>query len=218
MSDAEGSTLAEIVDAIVDELDLPEAQLVAARVEVRRLIDASFQHMGRGLVPRAGKRVLAERAERIAELADALELELLNLPPPLHYLITPPSARFGAPPASDQLEAIRKEHLEALLQPLRVIRLDCERFVAGIQAEQIRPGPEIDYVQRYCAEIAYGLIDRFSTRQITTSGPEGPLNIVAGLVYEAFTGRPGADLRRHCDFVRESRPHLIQSKRTSAGR
>jgi hypothetical protein len=86
MSDADGSTLAEIVDAIVDELDLPEAQLVAARVEVRRLIDASFQHMGRGLVPRAGKRVLAERAERIAELADALELELLNLPPPLHYL------------------------------------------------------------------------------------------------------------------------------------
>ena len=173
MSDAEGSTLAEIVDAIVDELDLPEAQLVAARVEVRRLIDASFQHMGRGLVPRAGKRVLAERAERIAELADALELELLNLPPPLHYLITPPSARFGAPPASDQLEAIRKEHLEALWLRCEFIRLDCERFVAGIQAEQIRPGPEIDYVQRYCAEIAYGLIDRFSTRQITTALPKG---------------------------------------------
>ena len=119
MSDAEGRTLAEIVDAIVDELDLPEAQLDAARVEVRRLVDASFQHMGRGLIPRAGKRVLAERAERIAELADALELELLNLPPPLHYLITPPSARFGAPPASDQLDATRKEHLEALLHPLR---------------------------------------------------------------------------------------------------
>jgi hypothetical protein len=217
MTDAEGRTFAEIVDAIVDELDLSEDKLEAARVEVRRLIDASFRHMGRGLIPRVGKRELADRAQRIAERVEALELELLNLPPPLHYLITPPSARFGGPPASDQLDAIRNEYLEALLQPLRVMRLDCERFVASIQAEQIPPGPEIDYVQRYCTEIAYGLIDRVSTRQITTSGPEGTLNIVAGLVYEAFTGRPDVDLRRHCDFVRESRPHLIQSERTPAG-
>ena len=209
MGDAEGRTLAEIVDAIVEELDLPAAQVEAARAEVGRVIDHSFQHMGRGLIPRAGKKALAKRAEKITELAYALELELLNLPPPLYYLITPPSARFGPPPAPNQLDAIRTAYLNAILQPLRGVRLDCERFVAGIQAEQIRPRPEIDYAQRYSTEIAYDLIDRLSTKQITTSGPGGPLNIVAGLVYEALTGRPGVDLRRHCDFVREfsSPPH-----------
>ena len=199
----------QIVDLIVDELGNPDA-----RAEVARVVEDSFVFFNRYNVSfaRAGKATLAQNAKEITDSIAALESKLAAAPVLLQdFLFTPPWARGGVT-APDVLLSVRTAYRHAALEPLRQIRLDCERLLADEAREKeqqpLRRGPEIDRAQRHCATVAYDLMAKFSGRPITSSA-EGPYYCIASLLFEALADQVEVDLKRHCDFVRRTRPHLV---------
>jgi len=194
----EARNLSEIIDLIVDEIGNPDV-----REQVFRGINDSFKffHCWDRWFARQGKADLLDKAKEIGNLIAALESKLEVLPAPLYnYLFTPPWARGSVMPSS--VLAIRTTFRGEALGPLRQMRLDCERFLADEKkAEQHRThGPEVNRAQRFCANLAYGLMTTFSAKRITNYG-EGPYVRVASLLFEALAGRIEADLKRHCRSV-----------------
>jgi len=205
----EPRNLPEIIDLIVDELGNPDA-----RPEVAQAIERSFDFFRRcdPWFARAGKAALADDAKGIADSIAALESKLAAASPLLDdFLFTPPGARSTVT-EGNVLLAAKTTYKEAVLEPLRRMRLDCERILA-IEARELleqplRSGPEIDRGQRHCATMAYDLMGVFSSRSITGSA-EGHYHSIASLLFEALTGRAEVDLKRHCNFVIKVRPQLV---------
>jgi hypothetical protein len=194
---------------IVDELGNPDA-----RPEVAQAIERSFDFFRRcdPWFARAGKAVLANDTKGIADSIAAFESKLAAASPLLDdFLFTPLWARRTVI-QGDVLLAVRTTYREAALEPLRQMRLDCERIRADEAREQVeqplRPGPEIDRAQRHCAILAYDLMGVHSERSITGSA-EGHHCRIASLLFEALTGRIEADLKRHCTSVMKERRHLV---------
>ncbi len=149
-------------------------------------------------------KALKRDAEKLVEAIGVFENTVQKSTANLHdFLMTPPWERSRIM-SQDDLTAERISYKKALLNPLLQMRADCERVVAQIADEQTS-GPEFDRGQRFCATLAYRVMERFSERPIT-GNPEGPYNIIASILYEALTGRREIDLRRHCDWVRTHPP------------
>jgi hypothetical protein len=170
ISDTTLRNLTEIIDLIIDELGNSDA-----RAEVAQAIERSFGFFRRHdtWFARAGKAALANDAKEIARSIAALESTLAAASAPLHdFLFTPLWARAALIPV-DVLLAVKTTYRQAVLEPLRQTRLDCERILADEAREQEqqppRPGPGIDRAQRHCATLAYDLMDVFSGRSITGS-------------------------------------------------
>jgi hypothetical protein len=201
-----------LLDAIVDRLGNLDA-----RAEVLRVIENSFSFY-RGfdeLFARASMTKLAEEAKEIAGLIAGLENKLqvsANLL--IDYLLTPVGARITATSVpdprqrADDLLAQRTAYKNAVLGPLRQMRLDCESLLAEAGGRR-QSGPEFDRGQRFCARLAHGLMTSFSTRPITGS-VDGPDHRIASVLYEALTGREEVDLKRHCDAVRTASPLVVR--------
>ncbi len=206
----EPRNFSEIVDLVVDDLDNPDV-----RAEVVRAVEDSFAFFHRydASFARAGKADMADDAKEIADSIAALEAKLTTASALLRdFLFTPLRAR-GMEIMPDELLAVKTTYREALLEPLRRMRLDCEKVLADEANEEeqqpLRPGPEMDRAQRHCAILAYDLMATFSGKPITGSA-EGPYHCIASLLFEALTARAEVDLKRHCDFVRKTRPHLVR--------
>ena len=202
----EPRNFSEIVDLIVDELGNPDV-----RAQVFRAINESFSFFRRWdrWFARSGKADLLDKAKEIRSLIAALESKLQRLPPPLYdFLFTPPWARGTVVPGG--LSAVRTTYRAEALGPLRRMRLDCKRFLANEKKEKKHPahGPEVDRAQRHCAILAYDLMATLSKRRIT-SYAEGHYVRIASLLFEALTGRPEVDLKRHCQSVIKTRRNRI---------
>jgi hypothetical protein len=199
--------LPEIVDRILEELGNPNTPNIHR--DVSRAIKRAFGFFGRWdrWFARAGKATLADKAKEIAEHIAVLETKLRALPAPLRdFLFTPTWARGAIMP--DRIRSVRKTYMVEMLEPLRRMRLDCETFLTDakkeMQQQPVHAGPEIDRVQRHCAELAHDLMQAFSKRRITGS-VDGPYHCIASLLFEALSGRSDVNLKRHCDFVRNAR-------------
>jgi hypothetical protein len=187
-------TRAESIDAIMEQLGRNEP---AIRVEVAAAIEDSFQffHHHDGLFNREGQDAMVASARRIIAAVAGLQAQLEAAPELLrNFLFTAPLARIDPP---QDLLAARDQHRQSIVASLQGVRLDCERLVAQTKA---RPGPEGDRAQLHCARLAQLLMKRFSARKISGS-EKGPFRLIAGLLYEALTGREEVDLKRHCDAV-----------------
>jgi hypothetical protein len=76
-------------------------------------------------------------------------------------------------------------------------------------AQALDPGvgyhPNYDLTKHSCAKFAHGLMQVMSGKKIAGT-KDGAFRAIAGLLYEAASGRQEADLKRACDSVlRESR-------------
>jgi hypothetical protein len=205
-------TRAESIDAILEQLGCD----LSARPDIELAIENSFRNY-RDLDPlfaRMRTRARDDDARRLAWLITELENALRVTDPELvAYLLTPPQSRIITAPVPDAAEraAERSAYEEAVLRPLRQMRLDCERLVG--EAVEKQPGPEFDRAQRHCATSAYLLMQRFSRRAIT-GWLEGPFIQTAMLLYEALTGREEApNLWRHCHWVLDHPPVAIEPAR-----
>jgi hypothetical protein len=71
-------------------------------------------------------------------------------------------------------------------------------------AHAVDPGfathPNYDQAKGLCARSAFGLMQELSDGKITGT-KDSAFRVVAGLLYEAVSGKPDADLKRACDFV-----------------
>ncbi len=200
----EPRSLPEIIDQIVDELGNP-----GARPEVAQAIERSFDFFRRygPLFARAAKAALAANAKGITDSIAAFEAKLAAASPLLDdFLFTPPWAR-GKVISADVLLAMKTACRDAVLEPLRQMRQDCERILAD-EAREGRPGPEIDRAQRHCAILAYDLMGVHSKRPITGYA-DGHYCCTASLLFEALTGQAEVDFKRHCNFVMKDRPRLV---------
>jgi len=206
------------IDAVLDRT-MEELGNSDARAEVAQSIERSFQifHLYDELSGRAGRQNLLTGARRIAAVITTLEDQLHAVIATLNTLenqlrtAEPLLVSYGFHPGL----TVPRAELDALidatyppLQPWRVARLRCERFLAGAAVERLPPGPEFDRAQRHCALLAYLLMRRFSARPITRY-VDGPFNNIASLLDEALTGRPNLDLHRHCNRVLDHPPEHI---------
>jgi hypothetical protein len=198
--------LDDIVDDIVCVLGDVEGKALVlledeTRAKVRRAIEDSteFFHNWDKWCSREGRATIAKDAGELADLIAALESKLKRLPDPLaDYLFGPPLARHALIPVDDIMSATLTDK-EALLERLGRLRLDCGRQ----QPPPHSSGPEQDRVNNHCAALARNLMKVLTSRPITGTA-EGPLRVIASLVYEAFTGEPEIDLKRACDRALES--------------
>jgi hypothetical protein len=95
------------------------------------------------------------------------------------------------------LEVVTTGNKEALLERLEWLRL--RLGCCGLPPDEAsQPGPEQDRVKNHCALLARNLMKVLTSRPIKGTA-EGPYRVVAGLVYEAFTGEAEVDLKRACD-------------------
>jgi hypothetical protein len=217
-----------LVEAIIVELANPQLRatlnaneqlMESRRDEMAGVIEQAFARMGLGILTRETKTAAERWAAQVSEHAAALEALLADPPFPMRYTQRPLAVRSAgaATMLTDELLEVVTEYEETGLTWLRRKRLDCEQFVADMQAPTARRrGPEIDFVLRYCTILSALLITRFSDIEITTSGPEGSLFVISNLLIEALTGRSreaGGGLRPHCDWVRENLPTLIEGYR-----
>jgi hypothetical protein len=163
-------------------------------------------------------RAREDDARRLARLIAELENALRVTDPELvAYLLTPPQSRIIRAPVPDASEraAERSACEEAVLRPLRQMRLGCERLLGD--AVENQPGPEFDRAQPHCATSAYLLMRRFSGRAIT-GWLEGPFVQTAMLLYEAPKGREEApNLGRHCHWVLHHPPVAIEPAAAGQG-
>jgi hypothetical protein len=60
--------------------------------------------------------------------------------------------------------------------------------------------PNYEHAKHLCAWNALGLMRELSDRKITGT-KDSAFRVVTGLLYEAVSGRPDADLKRACDSV-----------------
>jgi hypothetical protein len=142
---------------------------------------------------REGRKILADHAEKLAELIAALECELDALPEPLAaFLFKPTAARRAILPEDVLMAGIESER-QALAERLKQMRLACQA--------QKPPPPRLepDRVKDLCAAFAFDLMRAFSRRRSYSYGHH---RAIAGLIYEALTGEVEAELKRSCDRVR----------------
>jgi hypothetical protein len=153
----------EIVDALVEQLDN-----AAARMEIAAAVEHAFE-VHRALDHRLARdeiKALKRDAEKLVEAIGVFENTVQKSTANLHdFLMTPPWERSRIM-SQDDLTAERISYKKALLNPLLQMRADCERVVAQIADEQTS-GPEFDRGQRFCATLAYRVMERFSDRPIT---------------------------------------------------
>jgi hypothetical protein len=89
-------------------------------------------------------------------------------------------------------------------------RARADSFVAELKrlrnvcAHAVDPGfathPNYDHAKHLCAWHALGLMRELSDRKITGT-KDSAFRVVTGLLYEAVSGQPDADLKRACDSV-----------------
>jgi hypothetical protein len=74
-------------------------------------------------------------------------------------------------------------------------------------ARKVWTHPNYDRAKHLSARWAYGLMEELSDGRITGTADK-PLRNIAGLLYEAVSGQPNADLKRACDEILRDKVRL----------
>lgn len=78
------------------------------------------------------------------------------------------------------------------------------RRLQDVCARALGPGfgehPNYDPLKHFCAKSAHGLMQATSDKKITGT-EDGAFRAITSLLYEAVSGKKGAELKRACDSV-----------------
>jgi hypothetical protein len=182
--DGRATSLDEIVGAIANELrpwKQTERGAVddAVREQIGLLQDVSPRFFDRNAV-----RKMRDDARSIIKTITKLEQQIKGAAPELRLrlkLDVPEMPEIG---------------LALLFEELGYLRKECKN---AIQA-----APAKDQIKDWCALTAWSLVWTLSDSE-PTSTDNSPFRVIAGLLYQAITGKPDKDLRRACDTVHSAR-------------
>jgi hypothetical protein len=160
----------------------------------------------------AGLGLIAKQAGELAGVIAEFEAKLKVLVTPLaDYLFMPPRARFTEEKNLDFLAGQAMADKAMLLERLRRMRSDCERQRPPPQSREQPKGRAKDR----SAKLAHDLMTRLSTQKIvgSPSADGSSFYLIASLLYEAFTGKHGENLKRACDRVLKPRRERRAAKK-----
>jgi hypothetical protein len=139
-------------------------------------------------------RALSEVERLLASAPGALAWFLFNPLPPL--TLTEDGGSVEVTQSIENIELAHRARADSFVAELKRLRKVC--------AHAVDPGfathPNYEHAKHLCAWHALGLMRELSDRKITGT-KDSAFRVVTGLLYEAVSGRPDADLKRACDSV-----------------
>jgi hypothetical protein len=193
----------EIVEEIVDHLRPWKARASEATVTAR--ISGALRLLLLRAPPEA-KRV-ADRtknrthAQELGDALDKVEALLTSAPQPLRLFLLNPllmvmehGLMAVETPSIESIERADRERADSFAAELKRLRQVCAHGVVFGFGHH----PNYDPTKHFCAFWAYGLMKGYSDRAITGTKDDA-FRVITSLLYEAVSGKRGADLKRACD-------------------
>ncbi len=137
-------------------------------------------------------RALSEVERLLASAPGALAWFLFNPLPPL--TLTEDGGSVEVTQSIENIELAYRPRADSFCAELKRLRNVCARAVDPGFATY----PNYDHAKHLCAWHALGLMRELSDRKITGT-KDLAFRVVTGLLYEAVSGQPDADLKRACD-------------------
>jgi hypothetical protein len=196
----------EIVEEVVDNLRpwTNHRSRDAITDQVNKSLDMP-PNLIPSLMKLSDERAYREHAKKLDKALSNVETLLLSSPGAFSWFLfdqRPQSMPLndngypsGPPTAHKSIEEIEREHearVSTFVMELRRLRKVCARDY-GLH-------PNFDHVKHASAQLAYGLMQEFSDAKISGTQDQA-FRIITSLLYEAFSGQRGADLKRACDAV-----------------
>jgi hypothetical protein len=196
----------EIVEEIVDHLrpwkSHKSAAAITAAVNHELNVLLQLAPLQAKLFDRARNRTHAKKLDRalgevemlLASAPGALGWFLFDPLPPM--TLTEDGELVQVTQSIENIELAYRARADSFFAELKRLREVC--------AHAVDPGfathPNYDHAKHLCAWNALGLMRELSDRKITGT-KDSAFRVVTGLLYEAVSGRPDADLKRACDSV-----------------
>jgi hypothetical protein len=203
---APGGRANEIVEEIVDNLrpwkgGKSEAAITAA-VNDRLGVLLKLAPLAAKLSDRARNRAHAKKLDGalgevetlLASAPGGLALFLFDPRPPL--TLTEDGELLQVIPSIENIELTYRARADSFSAALKRLRKVCARAVdPGFGSH-----PNYDHAKHLCAWVSLGLMRELSDGKITGT-KDSAFRVLTGLLYEAVSGQPDADLKRACDTV-----------------
>jgi hypothetical protein len=139
-------------------------------------------------------RALSEVEMLLASAPGVLAWFLFDPLPPL--TLTEDGGLVQVTQSVGKIELAYRARADCFFGELKRLRKVCARAVDPGFASH----PNYDHAKHLCAWHALGLMRELSERKITGTR-DSAFRVVTGLLYEAVSGQPDADLKRACDSV-----------------
>ena len=139
----------------------------------------------------------------LASAPGALAWFLFNPLPPM--TLTEDGELVQVTQSIENIELAYRARADSFGVELKRLREVCARAVDPGFASH----PNYDHAKHLCAWLALGLMRELSDRKITGT-KDSAFRVVTGLLYEAVSGQPDADLKRACDSVLQDVDHPIR--------
>ena len=202
----------EIIEEIVDHLrpwkSHKSAAAITAAVNHELEVLLKLVPLQAKLFDRARNRAHAKKLDRalseverlLASAPGALAWFLFNPLPPL--TLTEDRGSVEVTQSTENLEFAYRARADSFVAELERLRDVCARAVDPGFASH----PNYHHAKHLCAWHALGLMRELSDRKITGT-KDSAFRVVTGLLYEAVSGQPNADLKRACDSVLQDVDH-----------
>lgn len=143
------------------------------------------------------RRRMRAQAQKLDKSLSELEEILISDPGGLNLYLFRPSPPYEEEMGSkEELFLAFQKRAEPFYLELRRLRQVCARA--------INPGfglhPNVNHAKSLCPWFALGLMRELSNAKITGT-KDAAFRVISGLLYEAVSGEPDADLKRACDEV-----------------
>jgi hypothetical protein len=196
----------EIVEEIVDHLRpwKSHKSVAAITAAVNHELDVLLKlaPLQTKLFDRARNRAHAKKLDRalgevemlLASAPGALAWFLFNPLPPM--TLTEDGELVQVAQSIENIELTYRARADSFFAELKRLREVCARAVDPGFATH----PNYDHAKHLCAWHALGLMRELSDGKITGT-KDSAFRVVTGLLYEAVSGQPDADLKRACDSV-----------------
>jgi len=196
----------EIVEEIVDQLrpwkSHKSVAAITAAVNHELNVLLKLTPLQAKLFDRARNR---EHAKKLDRALSEVEMLLASAPgvlawflfaplPPL--MLTEDGGLLQVTQSIENIEFAYRASAGSFFAELKRLRKVCARAVDPGFASH----PNYDHAKQLCAWHALGLMRELSDRKITGT-KDSAFRVVTGLLYEAFSAQPDADLKRACDSV-----------------
>jgi hypothetical protein len=196
----------EILEEIVDHLrpwkDHKSVAAITAAVNHELEVLLKLAPLQAMLFDRARNRTHAKKLDRALS---QVELLLASAPGALAWFLFDPLPALTltedgelvqVTQSIEDIELAYRARADSFFAELKRLREVCARAVDPGFASH----PNYDHAKHLCAWHALGLMRELSDRKITGT-KDSVFRVVTGLLYEAVSGQPDADLKRACDSV-----------------
>jgi hypothetical protein len=201
-----GRATNEIVEEIVDNLRPwkggQSVAAITAAMNDQLAVLLKLAPLEAELFDRARNRA---HAKKLDDALSEVETLLASAPGALAWFLFDPLPRptltedgelHQVIPSIENIELTYQARADSFSAELKRLRKVCARAVdPGFGSH-----PNYDHAKHLCAWHALGLMRELSDRKITGT-KDSAFRVVTGLLYEAVSGQPDADLKRACDSV-----------------